>query len=268
MKILNPSSDDIRAQVVNFLEEAKVVSRLSHPGIIPVYNCGVWNDQAFMAMRYMDGGSLERHLKAGTLPKRPLLLAQLATIAEGLAYARSRGVAHHDVKPGNILLTKEGEAKLGDFDLADVSAEKGFSAVRGGFASPAYVSPERLFFGAEDYRGDIFSLGATILRAALRQYAVRHGRGAGGPAGPAAQEGLSAAGESAGRLLLPAVGPGRPHALLFARRAAGVRGDHPGPAPRGGPAGGGAGAGNGNQSAFQPAAETVRQRQLMTAEGV
>ncbi|AVM46309.1 serine/threonine protein kinase [Victivallaceae bacterium BBE-744-WT-12] len=162
VKILNPSNDDIRAQVVNFLEEAKVVSRLSHPGIIPVYNCGVWNDQAFMAMRYMDGGSLERHLKAGTLPKRPLLLAQLATVAEGLAYARSRGVAHHDVKPGNILLTKEGEAKLGDFDLADVSAEKGFSAVRGGFASPAYVSPERLFFGAEDYRGDIFSLGATI----------------------------------------------------------------------------------------------------------
>lgn len=162
VKILDPANDEVKGEVDHFLEEAKIVSRLSHPGIIPVYNCGVWNGQAFMAMRYMDDGSLERHLKAHTLPLFPILLGQLTVIAEGLAYAQGRGVAHHDVKPGNILLSKEGEAKLGDFDLADVSAEKGFVSVRGGFASPGYVSPERLFFGAEDYRGDIFSFGVTI----------------------------------------------------------------------------------------------------------
>ena len=162
VKILDPANEDVNSEVAHFLEEAKIVSRLSHPGIIPVYNCGVWEGQAFMAMRFMDDGSLERHLKEGTLPSRSILLGQLTVIAEGLAYAQGRGVAHHDVKPGNILLTKEGEAKLGDFDLADVSVEKGFAAVRGGFASPAYVSPERLFFGAEDYRGDIFSFGVTI----------------------------------------------------------------------------------------------------------
>ena len=162
VKILDPANDEVKGEVDHFLEEAKIVSRLSHPGIIPVYNCGVWNGQAFMAMRYMDDGSLERHLKAHTLPSFPILLGQLTVIAEGLAYAQGRGVAHHDVKPGNILLSKEGEAKLGDFDLADVSAEKGFVSVRGGFASPGYVSPERLFFGAEDYRGDIFSFGVTI----------------------------------------------------------------------------------------------------------
>jgi len=59
--------------------------------------------------------------------------------------------------------------KLGDFDLADTSAQKGFRAVRGGFASPAYVSPERLFFGAEDSRGDIFSFGATIYELLTEQ---------------------------------------------------------------------------------------------------
>lgn len=162
VKILNPAAEGVKAEILHFLEEAKIVSRLSHPGIVPVYNCGIWNDRPFMAMRYMDNGNLERHLKAGTLPKRSLLLSQLTTIAEGLSYARSRNVAHHDVKPGNILLTKEGEAKLGDFDLADASTEREWSTVRGGFGSPAYVSPERLLSGAEDSRGDVFSFGATI----------------------------------------------------------------------------------------------------------
>lgn len=162
VKILNSRDDDVQAEVEHFLEEAKVISRLSHPGIIPVYNCGIENGHAFMAMRFMENGSLEQHLKAGTLPPREVLLGQLVTVAEGLAYALEHGVTHHDVKPGNILLTREGEAKLGDFDLADTSAKEGFRTVRGGFASPAYVSPERLFFGAEDQRGDIFSFGATI----------------------------------------------------------------------------------------------------------
>ena len=162
IKIMNASDQGVQAETEHFIEEAKVVSRLSHPGIIPVYNCGIEKGQAFMAMRFMEEGSLERHLKEGTLPPREVLLGQLATVAEGLAYAKERGVTHHDVKPGNILLTNEGEAKLGDFDLADTSAKEGFRSVRGGFASPAYVSPERLFFGAEDHRGDIFSLGATI----------------------------------------------------------------------------------------------------------
>lgn len=162
VKILNSRDEDVQAEVAHFLEEAKVVSRLVHPGIIPVYNCGVCEGEAFMSMRFMENGSLEQHLKAGTLPPRKVLFGQLATVAEGLAYAWGHGVTHHDVKPGNILLTREGEAKLGDFDLADTSAKEGFRTVRGGFASPAYVSPERLFFGAEDHRGDIFSLGTTI----------------------------------------------------------------------------------------------------------
>lgn len=169
VKILNSRDGDVQAEVEHFLEEAKVVSRLSHPGIIPVYNCGIEDGQAFMAMRFMENGSLEQHLKDGTLPPREALLALLVTVAEGLAYAYEHGVTHHDVKPGNILLTREGEAKLGDFDLADTSAKEGFRAVRGGFASPAYVSPERLFFGAEDYRGDIFSLGATIYELLTEQ---------------------------------------------------------------------------------------------------
>ncbi len=162
VKILNADDEYVQAEVEHFLTEAKVVSRLVHPGIIPVYDCGVYRGEAFMSMRFMDNGSLEQHMKAETLPPRELLLGQLTTITEGLAYAWEHGVTHHDVKPGNILLTREGEAKLGDFDLADTSAQEGFRSVRGGFASPAYVSPERLFFGAEDHRGDIFSLGATI----------------------------------------------------------------------------------------------------------
>ena len=159
IKILNAKDNRVQAEVEHFLEEAKIVSRLTHPGIIPIYDCGIRDGEAFMVMRFMENGSLDQHRKDGTLPPREVLLEQLATVTEGLAYAGEHGVTHHDVKPGNILLTKEGEAKLGDFDLADTEE---FQPVRGNFASPAYVSPERLYFGAEDSRGDIFSLGATI----------------------------------------------------------------------------------------------------------
>lgn len=154
--------DDREAITAHFLEEAKLLSRLSHPGIIPVYNCGVWEGEAFLAMQFMEQGSMEFHIKNHSLPELPVLYAALTAVAEGLAYALEQGVIHHDVKPGNILFSGAWEAKLSDFDLANVNLAGGFSKVKGGYASPCYASPERLFFGAEDHRGDIFSLGVTI----------------------------------------------------------------------------------------------------------
>ena len=75
---------------------------------------------------------------------------------------RREKIVHHDVKPGNILISAENEAKLGDFDLADVRDEGDSLTLCDGWGSPAYVSPERLLYGGEDFRGDIFSMGVTI----------------------------------------------------------------------------------------------------------
>ncbi len=162
VKILNPESE-ANDGGKRFLAEARLVARVNHPGIIPIYNCGIYEEQPFLVMRYMEAGSLEQRLKDGTLPDIRQIAAWLRNIVEGLDFAlRQEKIVHHDVKPGNILISAENEAKLGDFDLADVRDEGDSLTLCDGWGSPAYVSPERLLYGGEDYRGDIFSMGVTI----------------------------------------------------------------------------------------------------------
>ena len=146
----------------NFFETSKMITRIDHPAVVPVYDCGIFNGRPFIAMKFMDGGDLEKHLLAHTLPPVPKLAAHLAFIASGLEVMAGKGIAHHDVKPANILLDSSDEAKLGDFDLADFRTAGDMDTPCQEYASPGYASPERLYYGGEDQRGDIFSFGVTI----------------------------------------------------------------------------------------------------------
>lgn len=146
----------------NFFETTKMINRVNHPAIIPVYDCGILNERPFMVMKYMDSGDLEKRMLEKTLPPVPKLAAYLAFIASGLEAMSSKGIAHHDIKPGNIILDSTDEAKLGDFDLADFRAYGDVNTPCQEYASPGYASPERLYYGGEDQRGDIFSFGVTI----------------------------------------------------------------------------------------------------------
>jgi len=161
VKILRPREEDGELESI-FRRELQIVGKLSHPGIIPVYNCGVFEKSPFLVMRYMENGDLEHHMKSGTLPPVPQLLNNLADIVCALEFIHRNGVVHHDVKPSNIMLTSDNDAKLGDFDLADERPDGDLNTQCTGWGSPGYVSPERLYGGGEDFRGDIFSLGATV----------------------------------------------------------------------------------------------------------
>ncbi len=145
-----------------FRAEARLVGKLNHPGIVPIYDCGALGKQFYLVMQFMEKGDLERMMKAGSLPSLPRLLNQLLTVTGALDYAIREGVVHHDIKPSNILISASDDAKLGDFDLADLRKAGDLDTPCAEWGSPGYMSPERIYSGGEDGRGDVFSLGVTI----------------------------------------------------------------------------------------------------------
>lgn len=148
-----------------FLHEGRVAASLNHPNIIPIYSCGQFEDQCFLIMQYMADGSLEDQIKNNSPLKITQVLKWMLEITSALQAALQSGVVHHDVKPANILLDADGNVKLTDFGLSyalhDVKSQSLLSELAT-FGSPDYVSPEKLSFGFEDSKGDIFSLGVTF----------------------------------------------------------------------------------------------------------
>lgn len=145
-----------------FLREARAAGRLSHPGIVPVYDVGTTEDgQAFIVMQSIEGRDLERVIKDGPSPTSATVLAWGAQVASALDAAHRRGIVHRDIKPANILIDEEGCARITDFGIARVSESE---MTREGLflGSPSYASPEQLRGSPVDGRSDLFSLGSSI----------------------------------------------------------------------------------------------------------
>jgi serine/threonine-protein kinase len=147
-----------------FFEEARAAGRLSHPGIVTVFDVepNPENANPYIVMEYVEGKPLDKLLEdnGGRLPMGPALrLGQ--EIAEALHLAHSQGVIHRDIKPENILVTTEGRAKIADFGIARL--DHGHMTVPGRMlGSPAYMAPEQLEGENTDARSDLFSLGVVL----------------------------------------------------------------------------------------------------------
>lgn len=152
-----------------FTREAALVAKINHPGIVKVYRGGIYMNQPYLVMEFMKKGTLEVLQRTFMLPPVEKILSWLSVIADGLYAASQLGIVHHDVKPANIMLSEDGEVKIGDFDLAEINTDSNTSDVCG-WASLAYVSSERIITGKEDYRGDIFSLGASAYELLTGEY--------------------------------------------------------------------------------------------------
>jgi len=145
-----------------FAREAEVIARLEHIHILPIYAYGINDEMAYLAMRWLRGGSLSELLKREriTMERSASIFKQFA---EGLAYAHSKGVIHRDLKPSNIMLDDAGNAYLTDFGLAKLAEGTG-EITRSGtiVGTPAYMSPEQLRGEPLDHRSDIYSLGVIL----------------------------------------------------------------------------------------------------------
>ena len=161
IKIMSPEAAADEAVRQHFLLQAQLIAKIDHPGILPIYESGVFQNRPYLVMKFMDGGSFEQLLRNRILPGTPVLLNLLASVAGGLQALLHTGIIHHDIKPGNIMYSSDGTAGLCDFDLAESPLLGGAMTGSGEWASPAYVSPEWLEYGTEDFRGDIFSFGVT-----------------------------------------------------------------------------------------------------------
>ena len=149
-----------------FQHEVEVVAKLENAAIVPVYDSGEHEDQPYIVMRYMPGGTLADRLGNG-----PIALTEIEPlfqrIGSALDYAHRSGVVHRDIKPGNILFDSQGEAFLSDFGIAKLAETSvAFTGTGNMVGTPAYMSPEQAMGEKNiDGRSDIYSLGVVLFEA-------------------------------------------------------------------------------------------------------
>jgi serine/threonine-protein kinase len=162
-----------------FFREAEAAGRLSHPGIVTIFDVGedAETGAPYIVMEFVAGQSLDKLLARGD-HKLPLETAlQLALeLAEALDCAHGQGVVHRDLKPANILITEDGRAKIADFGVAKLNLAN-FTLAGRVLGTPAFMSPEQLNGEAVDGRSDLFSLG-VILYTTLTGYRPFQGNSA------------------------------------------------------------------------------------------
>ena len=157
--------DTVKELEARFLKEARLAGRLQHPNIVTVYDVQREGDVCFIAMEYVDGHPLTRYLvSADSLPLSAKVKI-IRQVAEALGHAHERGVLHRDIKPGNILVAKDGRVKVTDFGIGKFTETTTTSELtRAGHmvGSPAYMSPEQIKGEKVDGRSDLFSLGIVL----------------------------------------------------------------------------------------------------------
>ncbi len=145
-------------------QEARALEGFDHRGLVRLLDTGVTGDQAYLVMEYVDGSNLAEILRRGRLA--PAATADLgASVAEALAYVHERGVVHRDVKPGNILVTADGDVRLGDFGIARLVDVSTLTLDGTTLGTAAYMAPEQLENHQVGPSADIWSLGLVLLES-------------------------------------------------------------------------------------------------------
>jgi predicted ATPase len=172
IKILPAAFSADRERLHRFEREARLASSLSHPNIVTIHELGQAGSTHYIAMELVNGTTLAELLTAGALPIRNAI-EFAAQVADGLAKAHEAGVAHRDLKPGNLMVSDDGFVKILDFGLAkfaqpssgvaDTRSISGWRSQAGQIVgTPQYMSPEQATDGQADFRSDQFSFGLVL----------------------------------------------------------------------------------------------------------
>ena len=148
-----------------FLQEAQVASSLDHPHICNIHEIEETPDgQTFICMSYYEGETLKEKIESGSLDVRGILRIAIQ-ICDGLSRAHEAGIVHRDIKPGNIIVTDRGRAKVVDFGLAKLAGETQLTRTGFTVGTALYMSPEQARGETVDQRSDVWSMGVVLYEA-------------------------------------------------------------------------------------------------------
>jgi serine/threonine protein kinase len=164
VKIMPPSMAKSAVLLKRFEQEFRAASRLDHPHIVRALDYGEYGNTPYLVMEFVDGESLGRRIERDGKLSEQDSVRLIAQVAQGLHRAHKKGLIHRDVKPDNILLTADFQAKLADLGLVkEVDADLNLTKTGRGLGTPHFMAPEQ-FRNAKnaDVRCDVYSLGATL----------------------------------------------------------------------------------------------------------
>ena len=163
MKVLHQAFMEDPNFLARFQREARVVAKLEHPNIVPIYDYAEYEGQPYLVMKFIEGETLKARLQSG-----PLSSAEVSHIIEAvgaaLSYAHKQGILHRDIKPSNVIMATDGQIYLADFGLARI-AQSGESTLTTDMVlgTPQYISPEQAMAKKDlDEGTDIYSFGVMI----------------------------------------------------------------------------------------------------------
>jgi serine/threonine protein kinase len=171
LKVLrdSPTAGDQHTQFTRFLQEYELISKVRHPNVVRIFDLGIADDHAYLAMEYFSRGDLRSLIASGLDGSEAL--SYLAQMAAALEVVHAVGVLHRDLKPGNIMLRADGTVALIDFGLAKhvrMDAPE-ITATGEIFGTPYYMSPEQGHGSDLDERSDLYSLGVIFYEMLTRQ---------------------------------------------------------------------------------------------------
>ena len=163
IKVMSSPLQQSVNSIKRFAQEVEVIAHLQHPQIIPVYDFGELDDQIYIVMAYIRGGTLADRIDQAPngLPNQKIIRL-LDLIAEGLDYAHAKGIVHRDLKPNNILIDESGHPYIADFGLAKLTEGKIELTNTMMTGTAAYMAPEIAQSGKSTKRADVYAIGIIL----------------------------------------------------------------------------------------------------------
>ena len=160
-KELIEDDDHAGTMMARFKNEARAAGRLSHPGIVAVYDYGESSAVTYIAMEFVQGNSLREYFNRGTRFAERDIVSIMAQLLDALHHAHEQGVWHRDIKPANLIIMNSGRIKVADFGIARIDTSQ-LTLTGVVMGSPGYMAPEQYTAGTVDRRADLFAAGVVM----------------------------------------------------------------------------------------------------------